>query len=304
MKRERERQGERKFEIFAAAVVVVIFGGGVLVARRPYPLLRPLSHAKPPHQQTKKQLLLSAQFLHNELPVRLAHRVAELENLPYGLSAKAHVLKVRDWYVSSFTDLRRFPKVKDAHDERAFTDLLRSIYERHKNVVPVMAMGVAELKQELFGKDDESGGSGSGGSASERARRRLSSLDELPEIHSFLDGFYLSRIGIRMLIGQHIALHEPQPASHYIGMVRERGVFYCLGFLEFWGGRERERAEKKEAKSKPLEKLTKKKKTQLKKKKQVDTKCSPVAVARAAIDDARAMCSREYGGAPDVVVYG
>mgnify|MGYP006879061328 CR=1 FL=1 len=39
-------------------------------------------------------------------------------------------------------------------------------------------------------------------------------------------------------------------------------------------------------------------------KKQVDTKCSPVAVARAAIDDARAMCSREYGGAPDVVVYG
>ena len=40
------------------------------------------------------QLLLSAQFLHNELPVRLAHRVAELENLPYGLSAKAHVLKV------------------------------------------------------------------------------------------------------------------------------------------------------------------------------------------------------------------
>ena len=267
MKRERERQGERKFEIFAAAVVVVIFGGGVLVARRPYPLLRPLSHAKPPHQQTKKQLLLSAQFLHNELPVRLAHRVAELENLPYGLSAKAHVLKVRDWYVSSFTDLRRFPKVKDAHDERAFTDLLRSIYERHKNVVPVMAMGVAELKQELFGKDDESGGSGSGGSASERARRRLSSLDELPEIHSFLDGFYLSRIGIRMLIGQHIALHEPQPASHYIGMVRERGVFYCLGFLEFWGGRERERAEKKEAKSKPLEKLTKKKKKQNKKKK-------------------------------------
>ncbi len=28
-----------------------------------------------------------------ELPIRLAHRVAELENLPYGLSAKPHVLK-------------------------------------------------------------------------------------------------------------------------------------------------------------------------------------------------------------------
>ena len=49
-------------------------------------------HHRPP--PTNPQLLLSAQFLHNELPVRLAHRVAELENLPYGLSAKAHVLKV------------------------------------------------------------------------------------------------------------------------------------------------------------------------------------------------------------------
>lgn len=43
----------------------------------------------------ERQLILSAQFLHNELPVRLAHRVAELENLPFGLSAKPPVLKAR-----------------------------------------------------------------------------------------------------------------------------------------------------------------------------------------------------------------
>ena len=42
----------------------------------------------------ERQLIMSAQFLHNELPVRLAHRVAELENLPFGLSTKPHVLKV------------------------------------------------------------------------------------------------------------------------------------------------------------------------------------------------------------------
>lgn len=42
----------------------------------------------------ERQLVLSAQFLHKELPVRLAHRVAELENLPYGLSTKPQVLKV------------------------------------------------------------------------------------------------------------------------------------------------------------------------------------------------------------------
>ncbi len=43
----------------------------------------------------ERQLILSAQFLHNELPVRLAHRVAELENLPFGLSAKSPVIKAR-----------------------------------------------------------------------------------------------------------------------------------------------------------------------------------------------------------------
>lgn len=43
----------------------------------------------------ERQMLLSAQFLHKELPVRLAHRVAELENLPYGLSAKKPILQVR-----------------------------------------------------------------------------------------------------------------------------------------------------------------------------------------------------------------
>lgn len=145
----------------------------------------------------ERQVVLSAQFLHNELPVRLAHRVTELENLPYGLSAKPHVLKVRDWYVESFRDLRSFPTIKNAKDELQFTDMLRKIYHRHRNVVPVMAMGVAELKRELEGEVG---------------------LNELPEIHHFLDGFYLSRIGIRILIGQHIALHEPGKDG-YIGMI-------------------------------------------------------------------------------------
>jgi hypothetical protein len=43
---------------------------------------------------SEKNLLHSSHFLHKELPVRLAHRVTELENLPYGLSTKAPVLKV------------------------------------------------------------------------------------------------------------------------------------------------------------------------------------------------------------------
>lgn len=42
----------------------------------------------------EKNLLISAQFLHKELPIRIARRVIGLENLPFGLSQKPAVLKV------------------------------------------------------------------------------------------------------------------------------------------------------------------------------------------------------------------
>ena len=41
-----------------------------------------------------------------------------------------------------------------------------------------------------------------------------------PRIQDFLDRFYMSRIGIRMLIGQHIALHAP-PEDGFAGLVSE-----------------------------------------------------------------------------------
>ena len=82
----------------------------------------------------ERQMLLSAQFLHKELPVRLAHRVAELENLPHGLSTKEPVRKVRDWYVSSFRDLRSFNDVTDIREEvrrERASERERNVHEKH-----------------------------------------------------------------------------------------------------------------------------------------------------------------------------
>lgn len=47
--------------------------------------------------------------------------------------------QVRDWYVESFKELRAYPAIKQAADELKFTELLRHIYRRHANVVPMMA---------------------------------------------------------------------------------------------------------------------------------------------------------------------
>eukprot|EP00899_Mesostigma_viride_P012908 jgi/Mesvir1/21618/Mv04041-RA.1 len=149
---------------------------------------------------TAETLVQSGQFLHRELPVRLAHRVTDLENLPYGLSSKLPVQRVRDWYVESFRDLRNFPPIKDSADERAFTRLIQVIKDRHRDVVPTLAIGVAQLKAELSRK----------------------SITHLPDVHHFLDKFYMSRIGIRMLIGQHVALHNKDPPPEFIGLISTR----------------------------------------------------------------------------------
>ncbi|XP_058083520.1 pyruvate dehydrogenase (acetyl-transferring) kinase, mitochondrial-like isoform X2 [Magnolia sinica] len=179
---------------------------------------------------TEKSLLLSAQFLHKELAIRIARRAIELENLPYGLSQKPAVLKVRDWYLDSFRDVRSFPKIKDKNDEFAFTQMIKIIRVRHKNVVPTMALGIQQLKKDLNPEK------------------------EPEEIHQFLDRFYMSRIGIRMLIGQHVALHDPHPQPG------------CVG--------------------------------------QIHCQMSPMQVALNASEDARTICMREYGSAPDVKIFG
>lgn len=182
---------------------------------------------------TEKNLLLSAQFLHKELPIRIARRAIELESLPFGLSQKPAVLKVRDWYLDSFRDLRSFPEIKDSNDELTFTQMIKMIKVRHNNVVPAMALGVQQLKKDLNPKVVPR---------------------DLEEIHQFLDRFYMSRIGIRMLIGQHVALHDPDPQPSQVG--------------------------------------------------QIHCKMSPMRVAEIASEDARAICMREYGSAPDVNIYG
>jgi len=57
-------------------------------------------------------LLKAAMFLADELPIRLAHRVVELENLPHGLSKMPSVIKVKNWYAESFQELIEFRKIE------------------------------------------------------------------------------------------------------------------------------------------------------------------------------------------------
>jgi pyruvate dehydrogenase kinase 2/3/4 len=223
-------------------------------------------------------LFRASQFLAEELPIRLAHRVQELNELPDGLNEMPSVNKVKDWYAQSFEEITQLPRpdlptdvrsrlmkpakyygrtplklseatpnpsidegeksgwggmhnsngngningngvnqktkslsrryfamVDDSADwppelqlyNQKFAQTLHKIKRRHDGVVTTMAQGILEYKR----------------------RRQRMQIDD--SIQSFLDRFYMSRIGIRMLIGQHIALtdqsHHRDP--NYVGVI-------------------------------------------------------------------------------------
>ncbi|KAK2756769.1 hypothetical protein FQN54_005215 [Arachnomyces sp. PD_36] len=218
-------------------------------------------------------LFRASQFLSEELPIRLAHRVQELGDLPDGLNEMPSIRKVQDWYAQSFEEIISLPRPTLTEEVRArllrpskingkesrllsgatqnpsvkegqyrsstisllngndstngksrvsgsrryfvasddgnswppelqdyntrFAKTLLDIKRRHDSVVTTVAQGILEYK---------------------RKRQRLQ-IDS--NIQSFLDRFYMSRIGIRMLIGQHVALTDQTHARHpnYVGII-------------------------------------------------------------------------------------
>jgi len=191
--------------------------------------------------------------------VRLAHRVKELDELPHGMRDMPSIKKVKQWYSQSFEELITYPKIElpqniksvlNEHSPQShklpgstqnpalsemengapiardrtklripmerryhittneiewppevsrynskFTKLLEGIKRRHDPTVSTVAQGVLEWKKTR--KTDHIG------------------LD----IQSWLDRFYMSRIGIRFLIGQHIALNTLNNHSEYVGII-------------------------------------------------------------------------------------
>ena len=92
------------------------------------------------------------------------------------------------------SDSYNWPPEVQYYNER-FAKCLDGIKRRHDPVVTTIAQGILEYKK----------------------TRQRAQIDS--QIQNFLDRFYLSRIGIRMLIGQHIALTTLPPREDYVGII-------------------------------------------------------------------------------------
>jgi len=135
-----------------------------------------------------QQRIRNAQFLHNELPIRLAQRCVELGKLPYGLPEKRGVVDVRAMFDRSFSKLVALPKPQTLADDDALVEVLTGILNDHSEVVASMALGVLEARKE-FSNDPQ---------VNER-------------INYYLNRFFMARIGLRFLIEHHIQSKNNAP---------------------------------------------------------------------------------------------
>jgi len=173
-------------------------------------------------QEQEANLIQFASFLHSELPIRLAHRIEDLEHVPL-MSQLPSVISVKETYLNSFRELISHKPIETIEDERAFAAQLERLYQNHSSVLINMARGAFELRQSMKDNgnyDNENDGAD-----------YVHDFSLMTDLHAFLDRFHASRIGIRILAGQYLALRNSAASNNnatggsdqnYIGMVNVR----------------------------------------------------------------------------------
>jgi len=134
--------------------------------------------------------LRSAQYLHKELPIRVAHRIASFRMLPFIVGCNPTILAVHELYIRAFHILNDFPEILSTEDVIKYDQILKTLLDDHKDVIGSLAQGFKECKKHVA--DDS-------------------------VISSFLDRTLTSRLGIRMLVTHHLLLNENKQG--FIGLV-------------------------------------------------------------------------------------
>jgi pyruvate dehydrogenase kinase 2/3/4 len=168
---------------------------------------------------TEQILIQVASFIRREMPIRLAHRINDLDRVPL-MRHMPSVQRVKEIYINSFLELIDQPAIRTKDDENDFAITLQNLYQNHSNVLIQMAQGAYELREAIRRGDFPAtafAGLSSNNYVGENGRGDVE-FARMKKCHEFLDRFYMSRIGIRILAGQYLALRGP-PLRNYIGMI-------------------------------------------------------------------------------------
>eukprot|EP00927_Polykrikos_kofoidii_P079756 TRINITY_DN7657_c0_g2_i1.p2 TRINITY_DN7657_c0_g2~~TRINITY_DN7657_c0_g2_i1.p2 ORF type:complete len:398 (+),score=67.53 TRINITY_DN7657_c0_g2_i1:39-1196(+) len=122
-----------------------------------------------------------AQWCHEELPVRVAHRLNDFLALPYVVVCNNRIHQVFKLFLHSFETLSEYKKFDDIAGADRFATELRSHVRSHSQMIPLMQEGYAEL-QTLF--------------------------DSHVDLDAFFNQTFFTRIGNRVLAEHFLGVHE------------------------------------------------------------------------------------------------
>ena len=192
-------------------------------------LPHPVTQAEALLSREQRTLLQVSQFLRRELPVRFAHRARELDSID-GLSETKGIRTIIGFYEQSFRDVVGLAMPTTMVEEERFCAVVGQIHQRESGTNVQIAKGLAELRQARGYTYED--------------------LADKAEIHDAISAFYLHRIGIRVLIGHYLDLHEHRPGvvgsieNAYAGKTSpDRAALPCrgyggvLGVLARWSAR-------------------------------------------------------------------
>jgi pyruvate dehydrogenase kinase 2/3/4 len=129
---------------------------------------------------TESRLISSANYVRTELPTRLAHRLRNMQTLPYSALTNSHISYVYELYYTAFERLRKVSEITSVDDNDRFCEVVQSTLREHLSVIPRLAMGVLEIQNAISGE----------------------------ECDRFMTTLLRSRISRRVIAEQHLALTE------------------------------------------------------------------------------------------------
>ncbi|KAK3939542.1 pyruvate dehydrogenase kinase [Diplogelasinospora grovesii] len=129
---------------------------------------------------TESRLISSANYVRTELPTRIAHRIRDMQRLPYVVVTNPHISEVYDLYYNAFDTFRKVKEIKTLDDNERLCKTIRSMLKAHLTVIPKLAMGILEC----------------------------SGLMDAKELDKFMNTILRSRISRRVIAEQHLALTD------------------------------------------------------------------------------------------------
>jgi [3-methyl-2-oxobutanoate dehydrogenase (acetyl-transferring)] kinase len=112
-------------------------------------------------------------------------------------------MAVHEMYIQSFHILSEFPSITDLNTEEKYSQVLRQLLDTHKDVVTELATGFRECRKHIA---------------------------EEGMVKRFLDNILTSRLGMRMLAENHIALRDELP--NHVGIINLN--FRSKDVIEKW----------------------------------------------------------------------